>query len=237
MPATSARAVLLLVTVTVTFGLLNACVPVSIQTQTRAGVAAPATGGGEARQAVPPDSEKNGRAWGPIDAPFQVLKFIDFQCPTCAQYAGAYEPGIVNAFAGTGKVRFEIRILTYIGPESYNAGLASLCAADQNAFWPMYHLIFESQPFGRENTGTFSKAYLTELAGHIGLDTKVFSHCLDSEAHQATLDQDSAEAKRYGLGRVPAMVINGKLYDTVRTADDLKTIFAQIVPPVTPTLP
>ena len=181
---------------------------------------------------LPANAEHNGRAWGPPDAPIKVLKFVDFQCPTCAKYAAEYEPAIVDAFAATGKVRFEIRILTFIGPESYNAGLAGLCAADQNAFWPMYHLLFESQPFERENTGQFSVAYLQGLAAQLRLDAQVFSRCMDSAEHKAQLHQDAAEAQQFGVGRVPAVVINGKLYDDARNVDDFRRIFAQIAPTV-----
>jgi predicted DsbA family dithiol-disulfide isomerase len=111
--------------------------------------------------------------------------------------------------------------------------MASLCAADQNAFWPMYRTIYQNQPFdGRENTGQFTNAFLRDLASQIGLDTQAFSQCLNSEAHKATLDQDGAEAKQYGIGQVPALVINGKLYDTARTAGDLRMIFAPGAPAV-----
>ncbi len=185
---------------------------------------------GVAPVATPPNAEPNGRAWGPPNAPIKVLKFVDPQCPTCAKYATEYEPGIVAAFAATGKVRYEVRILTFIGPESYTAGLASLCAADQDAFWPMYHLIFERQPIERENTGQFSKAFVEGLAAQLGLDTQAFSRCMDSAAHKAQLEQDAVEAKQYGVARVPALVVNGTLYDSARSADDLRQIFAQIAP-------
>jgi protein-disulfide isomerase len=197
---------------------------------TRAGTAAPAPIVTPAP--LLPNAEQNGRAWGPPDAPIKVLKFVDFQCPTCAKYETEYEPGIVDAFAATGKVRYEIRILTFIGPESYSAGMAGLCAADQNAFWPMYHLLFMSQPFERENTGQFSKEFLQGLAAQLGLGTQAFGRCMDSATHKAQLDQDAAEAKQYGVGRVPALVINGKLYDSARSVDDLRLIFSQIAPTV-----
>ena len=71
-------------------------------------------------------------------------------------------------------MRYEIRILTFIGPESYNAGMASLCAADQDAFWPMYHALFENQLFdGRENTGLYTPQFLRTLADQLGLDGRV----------------------------------------------------------------
>ena len=180
---------------------------------------------------LPPNAEPNGRAWGPADAPIKVLKFVDYQCPTCGKYSSEYDPGIVDAFAGSGKVRYEVRILTFIGGESYDAGMAALCAADQNAFWRMHRSLFINQPFdGRENVGTFTKDNLRDIAAQLDLDMPAFNQCLDSQAHKATLDQDRAEAQQYGVSLVPTLVINGKIYRGARSADDLRAIFAGIAP-------
>ncbi|MCL5997400.1 MAG: DsbA family protein [Chloroflexi bacterium] len=182
---------------------------------------------------LPPNAELNGRAWGLADAPIRVLKFIDYQCPTCAQYTRDEDPGIVEAFAATGQVRFEYRILTFIGRESYDAGMASLCAADQGAFWTMHRSLFLNQPFdGRENTGKFTREHLRDLAVQLGLDLQAFDRCMDADQHKATLDQDAAEARQYDVGRTPELVINGQAYPSARSADDLRKIFAEIAPGV-----
>lgn len=179
----------------------------------------------------PPNAEVNGRAWGPANAPLKVVKFVDYQCPTCGRLASEYDPAIVEAFAATGKVRMEVRILTFIGRESYDAALAALCATDQNAFWRMNRSIFLNQPFdGRENTGLFTKPRLKDLAAQMGLDPAAFGACLDSEKHRDFLEQDRLAAQQYGIATVPTFVVNGKVYSGVRTADDLRQIFNAIAP-------
>ncbi len=183
---------------------------------------------------LPPNAELNGRAWGPANAPIQVLKFIDYQCRTCGRYSSEYDPGIAEAFAATGKVRFEVRILTFIGGESLDAGMAALCAADQNAFWRMHRSLFINQPFdGRENTGVFTWDNLRDIAAQIELDMPAFDECLRSQRHKAALDQDRADAQRFGVSLVPALVVNGKLYRGAKSADDLRAIFADSAPDVT----
>jgi len=182
---------------------------------------------------LPPNAETNGRAWGPADAPIQVLKFIDYQCLTCGKHSSEYDPGIVEAFAATGKVRFEVRILTFMGGESLDAGMAALCAADQNAFWRMHRSLFINQPFdGRQNTGVFKPDNLRDIAAQIGLDMPAFDECFRSQRHKAALDQDRADAQRFGVSLAPALVVNGKLYRGAKSADDLRVIFAEIAPDV-----
>lgn len=181
----------------------------------------------------PPNAETNGRAWGPADAPLKVIKFVDYQCPTCGRLARDYDPAIVAAFAATGKVRMEVRILSFIGRESYDAALAALCAADQNAFWRMHHSIFLNQPFdGRENTGLFTKPRLKELAGQMGLDAATFGACLDAEKHRDVLEQDRLAAQQAGVAAVPTFVVNGEVHTGLRSADDLRQIFETIAPEV-----
>jgi protein-disulfide isomerase len=181
----------------------------------------------------PPNAERNGRAWGPPDAPIQVLKFVDYQCPTCGRYSSEYDQGIVDAFAATGQVRYEARLLAFIGRESFDAAMAALCAADQDAFWPMHRSLFLNQSFdGRENAGVFTRPRLIDMAAQLGLDGNAFGACLDAGRHQAQLDQDRADAVKHGVSRVPAMVVNGRLYPAARSADDLRRIFAEAAPGV-----
>ena len=180
---------------------------------------------------APANAEPYGRAWGPPDAPIRVLKFIDYQCPTCGRESGEFEPAVAEAFAATGKVRYEVHPLAFIGRESYDAALAALCAADQNAFWRMHRSLFLNQPFdGRENTGVYTKDALRGMAAQMGLDREAFDRCLSSEQHKAVIDQERDEARRYGVSRVPAVVVNGTFYSRARSVDDLRRIFAQVAP-------
>ena len=181
--------------------------------------------------AAPAGAEKNGRAWGPADAPIKVVSFVDSQCPACGQYAAHYEPGIVKAFADTGKVRYEVHTLAFIGQESVDAAKASLCAMDQDKFWQMHATIFSNQVRG-ENEGDFTKANLKEMATQLGLDMTAFNTCLDSTKHEDQISQDSDEANTLGVNQTPTFSVNGKLYQGAKNADDFKAIFAQIAPEV-----
>ncbi len=181
---------------------------------------------------APPNAEKNGRAWGPKDAPIQVIAFVDSQCPGCALYTARYEPGVIDAFARTGKVRYEVHALTFIGPESVDAAMASLCAMDQDKYWQMHDTIFANQWLG-ENSGNFSRATLQEMASRLGLDTGSFNTCMDSSKYNGTISQDAADASQFGVNQTPTFIVNGKRFTGAQNADDFRRIFAQVVPEVT----
>jgi len=95
---------------------------------------------------TPPNAEPNGRSWGPSDTPIQVIEYVDYECESCGYFARTYEADVVEAFAATGKVRFEIRNAPFHGEGSRNAAAAAYCAAEQNAFWPMHDSLFLNQP-------------------------------------------------------------------------------------------
>jgi len=181
---------------------------------------------------APSGAEKNGRVWGPADAPIKIISFVDSQCPGCGQYSQHYEPGVVAAFAKTGKVRYETRTLSFIGQESVDAAKASLCAMDQDKFWQMHATIFANQVKG-ENAGDFTKDILKEMAAKLGLDTNAFNTCLDSTKYDQQITQDSEEATKYGVNQTPTFVVNGKLFTGARNADDFRNIFKQVAPDVT----
>lgn len=184
---------------------------------------------------TPPNAEPNGRAWGPPDAPIKVEEFLDYQCPACAAFSRDAEAGVIEAFAETGKVRFESNNFQFKGSESRRAGEAAMCAADQNQFWSMNATIFANQPIvhGEDDLGYFSDARLKEMAQGLGLDPAAFSQCLSSRKYEAQVQADFAIAEQLALQQTPTFVINGKPYPGVLTAEDFKRIFAEAAPDVT----
>lgn len=183
---------------------------------------------------TPPNAEVNGRAWGPKDAPIKVEEFIDYQCPACGAYARDLEAGVVEAFAATGKVRYEIHNFQFKGAESRRAAEAAYCAAEQDKFWRMHATIFANQPptHGEDDTGAFSDERLKEMAAKLELDTSKFNECFDSRKYEAQVKTDYDRAVGLGLQSTPTFVINGKPYPGAKSADDLRSIFAQVAPEV-----
>jgi protein-disulfide isomerase len=182
---------------------------------------------------TPPNAEPNGRAWGPADAPIQVIEYVDYECESCGYFARTYEAEVIAAFASTGKVRFEIRNAPFHGEGSRNAAAAAYCAAEQNAFWPMHDSLFLNQP-AVEGTGpqVFSLARLNELAGKLSMDTAAFEQCLTSGKYTAQVEADYAETQQIGVTGTPTFFINGQAYPAILSTDELRQIFRQVAPEV-----
>lgn len=184
----------------------------------------------------PPNAEKGGRAWGPVDAPIKIQEFIDYQCPACGQYAKTYDKAVVDAFAASGKVRWEYVQLFFIdsfqpgSQESRDAASAAYCAADQDKFWQMHYALFDKQ--GGENRGGFARPRLKEMARVVGIAGDAFDACLDSNKYSTKVDENSQIAQQKGINSTPSFVVNGKVYPGFQSVADFRRIFAEIAPGV-----
>lgn len=182
---------------------------------------------------IPPNAEPYGRAWGPADAPIQVIEYVDYECEACGYFARTYEAEVIAAFAAGGQVRFEIHNAPFHGEGARNAAAAAYCAAEQNAFWPMHESLFLNQPV-IHGTGSqvFSSTRLNDIAAKLGLDTAAFEQCLGSGKYTAQVEADYAETQRLGVTGTPTFVVNGQMYPALLSTNDLRRIFATVAPDV-----
>jgi protein-disulfide isomerase len=183
----------------------------------------------------PPNAEPNGRAWGPKDAPIQVIEYVDYECEACGEFARVYEQDVVAAFANTGNVRFEIRNAPFHGPGARNAAEGAYCAAEQNAFWPMHDSLFLNQPTSHaEGAGiaAFNDERLNTIAAKLQLDTAAFEQCLASNTYVPQVEADYNATTQVGVSRTPTFIINGKTYLGVMDVNEFRRIFSEIAPEV-----
>ncbi len=138
---------------------------------------------------------------GPEDAPVQIIFFTDFQCPFCKRGADVLTQVLQN-YPG------KVRIIYQDYPLSFHenapgAANAARCAAEQNQFWAYHDVLFLNQ-------GALDKESLKKYAAGLALDTAKFNVCLDSNRHQAVVEQALANGKRYGVQGTPGFFINGR---------------------------
>jgi protein-disulfide isomerase len=187
---------------------------------------------------TPPNADARGTAWGPANAPVKIEEFVDYQCPACGAQWARYEKEIVNAFAASGKVRFEVKYKNLIqtfkagSTESLDSANAAFCAADQDKFWRMHDLLMGNQI--DENAGQFSKQRLKDLGTKIqGLDQTAYGACVDAGTHNGKVNALDAEGDQRGVDSTPTFFINGKkLASGGKSVADLKTAIAEIAPEV-----
>ena len=139
---------------------------------------------------------------GPADAPIVIVEFSDFQCPFCQRFYDQTYKQLMAAYPG--KIRFVYRHLplTSIHPEAFPAAEASMCANDQNAFWPFHDKIFENQDkLGRD-------LYL-QIASDLNLNTSAFEDCVNTNKYKDQVQADSDFAIGLGVQSTPTFFING----------------------------
>jgi protein-disulfide isomerase len=133
---------------------------------------APAKGGGSkpAQVGSLAGIPQHGNVLGDPKAPVTLVEFADLQCPYCGYVAtkGAL-PTVIDRYVRTGKVKVELNLLGFVGPESRKAALVAAAASRQDKMWQFSEAFFANQ--GEENTGYVTNSFLSSLAAKVpGLD-------------------------------------------------------------------
>lgn len=163
----------------------------------------------------------SGTSLGAEDAPVTVIEFADFQCPFCGDFHENTLPLIVDNYVATGEVFFIFRNFTVLGPNSYRAAKAALCADEQGSFWRYQDYLFENQ--NERDPTAFSNERLEEMAERAGLDRDRFRACLIDDRTHDIIDEDNLFAQNAGANSTPSFLINGSLIRGALSFDAFET--------------
>ena len=118
---------------------------------------------------------------GNPDAPVTIVKFTDYQCPSCGSFTLGPGKQIFREYVDTGKAKFIYRNYPFIGDESFKAAEAALCASEQNRLKEYDEIIYIN--WNGQNKGTFSEKNLTTMAELLQLNINSFAECMSSDKH------------------------------------------------------
>lgn len=174
---------------------------------------------------VPPSFSENDPVKGDVNAPVTIIEFSDYLCPFCAAAAGFREqdvqaslksrdpgwaapvPLIIKEYVDTGKVKLVFKGLPFHGEPAFKLAKAALCAKDQGKYWEMHDAIFANQV---ELAGDPPKMTASDLAVKIGLDTKKFEECFNSDKYDSQINADAEMASKAKVDGTPSYFINGQ---------------------------
>jgi protein-disulfide isomerase len=88
-------------------------------------------------------------------------------------------------------------------PNAQKAAEAAHCAGDQGKYWEMHDLLFA-------DISALSVPQLKQSAAKLGLDQAKFDQCLDSNTHQARVQQGGAQGEALGVNSTPSIFVNGR---------------------------
>ena len=153
---------------------------------------------------------------GPDNAPVTVIEFSDYQCPYCQVWYQQVYKQLLASYPN--KIRFVYRDLPLpMHPEAVPAAEAADCAGEQGAYWTFHDALFDQQ-YGLGRT-----AY-DRYAADLGLDTKAFATCLDSQRYLSKVQNNASYAASVGLNSTPSFTINGRVMIGALPLEDFKAV-------------
>lgn len=160
---------------------------------------------------------------GSPEAPLQLVEYSDFLCGHCGNFADTLE-ALSPDYIETGELQVIFRNYAFLAPESLEAAQAVECALDQGAdeFWLYHDLLFANRGTG---VSAYSKSRLKAYARDIGLDTKAFNECLDSDAKLEEIQADKAEGESQGVEATPTWFINDQMIRGGMSESELRQVF------------
>ncbi len=159
------------------------------------------------------------RKLGNPDAKLTFVVYEDFQCPFCGQFYTTVEKNIIDSYVKDGSMQYVYRDFAFLGEESVKSAEASRCAEDQGKFWEYHNYLFTHQ--NGENKGNFSNPRLKSFAKELGLNTLVFSQCLDTSKYSEAVASAKAEASKAGVSGTPKGFIITKKDISTKTQNEI----------------
>jgi len=156
--------------------------------------------GGVAATAAFKGIPQSGIALGSPKAPVTMVEFADLQCPFCAEYQRAVFPTILKRYVRTGKVRVELRLLRFLGPDSDRLARVAAAAGAQNRMWQFVELAYQRQ--GAENSGYATDDFINSLAADAGLKS-----VNAGAGAEAAIARNEQAAQTLGVNSTPSFLI------------------------------
>jgi protein-disulfide isomerase len=108
---------------------------------------------------------QTGFTLGDPTAPVTMVEYVDLQCPFCQQFETQVMPDIIKNYVRTKKLKVEVRVLDFIGPDSSRGRKALIAAASENRAFNFAELLYYNQ--GTENTGWLNDAMVGQAVSSI----------------------------------------------------------------------
>jgi protein-disulfide isomerase len=152
--------------------------------------------------AIPQD----GVSLGDPGAPATLIEFADLQCPFCADYALETLPDVIDRHVRPGRLRLELRLLAFLGPDSVRGRQVAHAAALQDRMWNYTERFFRNQ--GPENSGYATDEFLQRLARQTPrLDVEQLGSDLGNQEAEALSRQAERMARRLGVEGTPSFYL------------------------------
>lgn len=160
---------------------------------------------------------QEGDSLGSPKAPVTIVEFADLQCPFCRDFSNQILPPIVEKYVKTGKLRMELRFLTFLGPDSELASRYALFAGQQGRLWNFAEIFYQNQ--GAEGSGYVTKEFLDNVSKAAGVTPLPTQADLSEAEIKKQLEEATVESQKAGINSTPSFLI-GKTGGKLRKLED-----------------
>ncbi|MEV5412966.1 Na+/H+ antiporter NhaA [Thermopolyspora sp. NPDC052614] len=150
---------------------------------------------------------------GPVDAPYTLVEYGDFECPFCARATGVTRE-LRKRFGDDLRYVFRHLPLPDVHPHAELAARAAIAADLQGRFWEMH-----DEMFGHQDQLEYED--LAGYAAKIGLDVEKFLRDLGSDETAERVRADIASAEASGARGTPTFFVNGRRHTGAFDAETL----------------
>lgn len=166
-----------------------------------------------------------GYARGAEDAPVKVYEFSDFGCPFCAMFARGTYLELHDEFIETGLVRWTfVPFVMGMFPNGAEAARAAECAGEQERFWEMHDLLYETQ---REwKAAGDAEEFFGGLAARVPLDAERFSSCFREDRAGTRTAVNNRAAAALHVRATPSFFVNGRLLEGAPPAEQFRRVLS-----------
>jgi protein-disulfide isomerase len=148
---------------------------------------------------------QKGLELGKATAPNTLYIFEDPQCPYCRQWSIDSEPSAIDEFVRTGQVKFELRPIEVIGPDSEPGIRAVYAASQQNKAYNMLEALYERQ--GEEQSGWITPSVIAASAREVGADPVALKKAMPTAKVTAQWAASEKLVQLWGVGGTPTFAL------------------------------
>jgi protein-disulfide isomerase len=144
---------------------------------------------------------QHGLDLGSPKAKATLVEFADLQCPFCREYNDGILPTVISRYVRTGKVRYELRMRSFLGNDSVRAAGAAAVAAQENRLYPFADLFYHRQQ--TENTGYVTDGFIKSVASAVGVNPTKAAQAADDPKSEPLVAAAEREAATLGSSGTP----------------------------------
>jgi len=168
---------------------------------------------------------------GSATAPINIVEFGDYKCPWCKKWSEEVLNPVLAKYMDDGQVNFRYINMSFVGPDSQVAaeiGEAIKSQSDE-LFWQYHDLVLANQGDHNEEWATEAFLYGLIESKIPDADVSKIKEEVESGRAKEEVEKDISIAKTHGVEHSPTIYVNGKLFDSRYSSDELSEYFDKIL--------